>query len=55
MPLSLQRDVTEYVDKNGKLRTYNNLFVTVHGVKVQLKPADRTGGELINNFLDSQK
>ena len=53
--LVLKKEVTDYTDKNGKQRQYTNLFVEVQGVKVQVKAADRTGQELIQNALDSNK
>ena len=53
--LNLEVEKTVYTDKNGNQKEYSNLYVTVLGVKVQLKPADRTGQLLITNYLDSKK
>ena len=53
--LVLKKEVTMYTDKNGQQREYTKIYVDVQGVKVQLKAADRTGQELIQNALDSNK
>jgi hypothetical protein len=53
--LNLQTEVTDYTDKNGQAKKYTNLYVLVAGVKVQVKAVDRTGQQLIQNALDSNK
>ena len=53
--LVLKSEKTDYTDKNGKARVFTNLYVEVQGVKVVVKAADRTGQQLIENALDSNK
>jgi len=54
--LVLKKEVLKYTDaKTQKEREYTNIYVDIAGVKVQVKAADRTGQELIQNALDSNK
>lgn len=50
--LELLVDVRQWTNKEtGEIKEYNVYYVLVHDIKVELKPVDRTGAQLIESAL----
>lgn len=48
----LYYEVNDYLDKNtGEVKKAYNLYVKYNGIKVQLRPNDFTGREIINLMI----
>ncbi len=49
----LYYEVNQYLDKNtGEVKNAYNLYVRFNGIKVQLRPNDFTGREIINLMIE---
>jgi hypothetical protein len=49
----LYYEIKEYLDKNtGEVKKAYNIYVKYNGIKIQLRPNDYTGREIINLMIE---
>lgn len=54
--MNLQYEIVEWTNKDtGEVKEYPRYYVNIQGIKVNLKPADHTGNQLIQLALGINK
>ena len=51
--MNIMYEEKEFKTNDGKVVTYYVYYVVVYGVKVYLKPIDKTGADLLKAVIDN--